>query len=155
MKKFCVYFGVFLIALCLLACGTKRNFPNVPAEVEKLANDYLQAAGIGTEKAVEYIYFPEGADELKQLFVAQTEQRLESYNILKIEPLSDELYALTIKAVPNYEPDEFLLYNFIGKIGGKWYYMPSQQLIPEQMKIGIDLAPYTYLNEDGGLLIKE
>ena len=80
------------------------------------------------------------------------------YKIEDIEKVNDHLYAITVQTKTNtsvlHHGDEFeIVYNFVGNIDGKWYFMNGISHIPASIRDNLDPNKYTY--DDDRIVNKE
>lgn len=79
---------------------------------------------------------------------------VQSYDIVSMEKINDDLYALTVDYVdvPEDENEEYTedvtAYNFIGKIDGQWRYIFNKRNIPEEIQENFDPDKYIYTDPD-------
>ena len=91
------------------------------------------------EEAAEYCYFLN--DTVRELFF-EGGDTVGSYKILSWTHPSDRLWAVRVEFRFS-KPDTTVQgYNFVGRIDGKYYVMQSTDLLPEDLKAGLDPQAY-------------
>lgn len=164
-KKHICILGIGIIIFLMVLAGTitiSSNNKNdndksedVPDEVSEVLDNYFSALKKGAEEAVEYIHFEN--DDIKEAYLASGCYLID-YNIEEIEKVNDHLYAITVQTKTNtsvlHHGDEFeIVYNFVGNIDGKWYFMNGISHIPASIRDNLDPNKYTY--DDDRIVNKE
>lgn len=142
-----------LLTIGLLAgCGAKASFDNVPEEVSDFAELVLSQWQENGKNAIsEYYYI---IDPTEQSAFDNSTMTVQSYDIVSMEKINDDLYALTVDYVnvPEDKSEEYTedvtAYNFIGKIDGQWRYIFNKRNIPEEIQENFDPDKYIYTDPD-------
>lgn len=120
---------VLLISLFAFFLYTKKD--TVPGEVKELYINYLETIKSDYAKAVnEYCHFEMPA--IKEM-TEQADDYITSYNILGWEKLNDDLWAVETSFKTLSIPGGSTMYNFIGKLNGKYYVMINAYQVPPQL----------------------
>lgn len=123
---------------------------SVPDEVSAVVDDYMEAYKEGVEASSQYMHFED--EFIKSAYIASGD-RLIDYQIKRIERVNDNLYAFTMlmksEQTPFYSKEEYeCVYNFVGKIDGRWWYINGIAHIPPDIQDGLDASKYTYQDEN-------
>lgn len=149
IKKLLCATLLIVLAVVLPSC-TKSAEPqnDIPEVVRQTAENYFEAFKQGTAEAEKYAYFP--TESSRMLFLEQTDQKLESYKIEKIEKLTENLYGVTVNGRLNiYDSGETeTVFGFVGKVDGSWLYIGTAGYIPDSLKEDVDLSAYQYSDPD-------
>ena len=127
-----------------------KNDVSVPDEVLAVVDDYMEAYKEGVEVSSQYMHFED--EFIKSAYIAAGD-RLIDYQIERIEKVNENLYAFTMlmksEQTPFYSEEEYeCVYNFVGKIDGKWWYINGIAHIPTDIQKGLDASKYVYQDED-------
>ena len=153
-----IFFLFIIVGIVAISSNSKNandNNSEVPDEVSELLNNYFSSFKKGTEEAIEYIHFED--DDIKEAYL-NSGSYLIDYKIEDIEKVNDNLYAITVQTKTNtsvlHHGDEFeIVYNFVGNIDGKWYFMNGISHIPASIRDNLDPNKYTY--DDDRIVNKE
>lgn len=142
MRNVKLLLGAVILLLAVFLSGCTENGEHIPNEVQDTVESYFEAFKQSTAEAAKYAYFP--TEDIREIYVEQTQQKLVSYKVKSIEKLNDELYAVTVVGRLNtYDSDE-IAYGFVGNIDGTWLYIGTVDYIPETLSEGLDLSEYQY-----------
>lgn len=98
---------VIAFAFCLMGCAkdegveTSSCDKGVPKSVSQLVKSYYDSIIAGEyNAAIDVMYFPEGTDELEELYTDfSSPSLLQSYSIYEITELTPELYSVNVVGV--------------------------------------------------------
>lgn len=145
MKK--TYFFVFVAVLCFCS-SCSPSFKNIPDDVLKLANTYLDDLKNSEDKPIDLVYFKEEHDMERNDYINQVDPLL-SYKIDAFEKVNDSLYSLIILyELESTKGNYIKAFNFIGNIDGKYLFIVNQKDIPDDIKDNFDPSLYIYSNEE-------
>lgn len=124
--------AIFLCLLVLLIVVIGRfNKQKVPSEAKALYSTYMQTIQYDYGKAAnEYCHFE--MPVIKEL-TEESDDFVTSYNILNWERINDELWVVETSFRTLSIPDGDTMFNFVGKIDGKYYVMINAYQVPTQL----------------------
>lgn len=147
-----VVIGIISLILIieLSACSGKLSGNEFDHVFENYMGAYKDG---GTGESVEYTYF---MDDSKKKLYADTNDHLIDYKVEKREKINDNLYAYTILLQTEQilelnlikEGEYLRVYNFVGRIDGRLYYINGINNIPDNIKKDLDEDKYSYSNNE-------
>jgi len=121
----------------------------IPKEVQTVVENYMNAYKIGTDKSVEYAHFEE--DFIREAYIAANDKLID-YIVESADKINDKLYQFTIlieSTQTHYLSDGYLrVYNFVGLVNDKWYFINGVSNIPKTIKDNLDESKYKYEGDD-------
>lgn len=128
----------------------KENDLEIPEEALLLVETYINALRIGVHDAVKYVHF---SDDITKDFYLESNDYLLDYRIESSELINNDLVAFTIHSrtmvtdetgQTRGEGTYMMVYNFVARIDGDWYYITGVRHIPEDLKDNFDESKYKY-----------
>lgn len=105
----------------------------------------MDAYKIGTPNAVQYMHFENDTEVNAYINCGAV---LLDYRVLKVEEVNPCLYALKLQMSSSqtllFGDTWETVYNFLGLIDGKWYYIGNVRHIPEDLRSNLDPSKYQY-----------
>ena len=122
-----------------------QQYPN---DVLNLIENYLEAYKQGTSVSIVFMHFE---DDFNRSAYSDSNDYLIDYKIESIERINRNLYEVRLlimsELTRNYFGDEpQLVYNFVCRIHGKWWYINGIRHIPPNLRSGLDDSIYEYLD---------
>lgn len=132
--RFKPLFPFLCMILLFTACSSNPSdaSPDIPEDVESFLEEYLEVRREGTDKAVEYVYFPEEYANHYELYKNSGDILLE-YSISESKKVNDGLYAFRIRFASEGAPVEEA-YNFVAVIDGEYRIIINRRSVPEELR---------------------
>lgn len=132
-----------LLLSMLYGCGSKPVEETTPKEEHELVYEAYANMCMKDPKeaACQYIYFKD--NELESLHMSSKSYPWTSYAITRWAQLSDDLWVVHLVVTSedvNRDSTEFP--NFVGRINGKWWVLPSILFLTEDLTDEVDLSEY-------------
>lgn len=132
---------VLNVAVIGTACSKQALFADIPEDIMVLYSNYMEAAKKGTAEAEPYSYFVN--ENERNAFLANTEWRLEKYELLNAEKLTENLYVFT-SDVSTLTEGKDQVYYFVAYFQDQWNFVANVNALPDELKETIDITSYTY-----------
>ena len=139
------------VCLCVLAiaCGLllyQFSREDTSGAFKQTLTDYLEAMKTGTSKAVDLATFP---DEIIKQEYLLSPQHIIDYEIESEDVVSYSLVAYTLLIKDNIKSDVYTrVYYFVGNLDGKYTVFINVDYVPENLRAGLNVAKYSYVDED-------
>lgn len=141
---------IILVVVFLLGAGiwyylsaTKSPVDKLPAAAADVLEQYMDAYKIGTPNSVKYMHFE---NDIEVNAYVNSGAILLDYRVLKVKEVNPCLYALKLKMSSSqsvlFGDTWETVYNFLGLIDGKWYYIGNERHIPEDLRSNLDPSKY-------------
>ena len=145
----------FLLIFCSACSGTNSSITftaeDIPDEIESVIKDYLIARQTTTsEESVEKLFFLDENSFEREAY-KRSYNRLKSADVLCVDRINDNLYAVTLDATwVNLSDKETSaqIYNFVAFIDKSWVYILADHNIPADVLAGADLSAYSYPDQN-------
>ncbi len=148
-KKVPFIIGAVLLLICAAAVicfwltQYSGNHYDMPAGAWRVTKNYLSDYKVSTVKSVEHMYWGDRQD-IREVY-KESGGVLYDYQIDSVDKINDNLYSLTLEMKSSTSDGEWKkVYNFVGYIDGKWYYMNTVDLVPEEISEKLDPSLYDY-----------
>ncbi len=136
---------VSLVAVGLMVGCTFTGAAQDPEEqkIREFYEDFIQQEQTDPVYALEqFVYIEDENSKIIALTYAERGEVATSTEILNVEKLSEDLWAVEISYVLPANPEGDTAYNFVGKVDGAYKVMRNVRAIPEELSRGLDLEPY-------------
>lgn len=150
----CILLCSFLF-LTFAGCG--QNQPE--AEIRAFYEEFIQVDLADPLRAIEeYVYYNDevtkavAIDSIKGNYTTH-------YDILSLEKITDQLWAIELYIETSMDPEGFTAYNFVGKIDGAYKIIRGIDQIPKSLSQNLNFDAYLptgdYLNFDDVMIETE
>ena len=156
-KRKIIWIAAGAVLLCALAAAwllagraPQRKKSGVPDEVTEVLTAYMDAYREGIEHTADYVHFE--SDFIRSAFFADPDKLID-YKVESAERINDRLYAFTVlckteQTVLHYGEDYLRCFNFVTKIGDRWYFLNGVNHIPQENRENLDETRYVYHDDD-------
>ena len=161
MRKKAICVGSLVLAVLAVAVLSVAVFPRLrtavtltglPEEAATVVEHYCNAAEVNFSEVQPFAYFP--LREMQEHY-ANSSQRLTDWQLVAVEQINENLYALTlrIKSEDVFQDNKWhQIWNFVGCVDGGWHYMAGVGFIPDAISAGLDISKYDYQDNSFPLL---
>ena len=155
MKKTITMSLAALMLLTLCACGPEQVETTTPTtiggfiqienhenQIRDFYEEFIQLDLTDPARAIEeYVYYNDEA--IKSIAIDSVEGNYTThYEILGLEKITDQLWAIELYIETSMDPEGFTAYNFVGEIDGAYKIMRSVNQIPQPLIGDLNLDAY-------------
>lgn len=123
---------ILLFAVLLSACTREPEM----SEAEEFYREFMDATLVDLHEAtIKYVHFE---DERHLQWTLESETKMHSYEIIKVEQLSEELWVFTVSVADDNHPQGYEVFNFVGVVDGQYRVMRNIDQIPPELKADVE-----------------
>lgn len=138
-KKYACYALLCIFLLMLFGCAQENQ---EQMKIRTFYQEFSELNLVDPALAIEnYVHYED--ETIKSIALASIEgDRTIDYEILKLDKISDTLWAVEVYVETTMQPDGFTAYNFVGEIDGTYKIMRGVNQIPQNLIQNHDLGAY-------------